>query len=96
MRSGRPFPPWDRRPRLRDDVLWAWEAFADLSTCRPGGEGVRAIPWTALNEYARAHGIWDAHRFERLIRAMDSEFMASVDRAGAAMTKRTVGRKAGA
>lgn len=50
-------------------------AFYDLQTCRPAGMSLGSIPWTAINEYARAKGIEDAERFERLIRAMDAAFL---------------------
>lgn len=57
-----------------------WDAFVELSTCRPGGEGVRAIPWTAIDQYARAHDVRDLEAFERMIRAMDSEYLRGFNR----------------
>ncbi len=56
---------------------WIMEAFRDLATCRPVGFGVAPIPWTAIHEYALAHGVSDEDRFVRLIRAMDDAILAA-------------------
>jgi hypothetical protein len=32
---------------------WVWEAFIDLSTCRPPAfEGINPVPWTVVKEWA--------------------------------------------
>jgi hypothetical protein len=50
-------------------------AFTELGTCR--GEGY--IPWTAIDQYARAYGYdqteEDYTRFLSLIRAMDNVYL---------------------
>jgi hypothetical protein len=60
---------------LRDDLVWIWEAFWELSSCRPQGMSVGPIPWTAIHEYMDAKEIAHAERFERLVRAMDAEVL---------------------
>ena len=75
VESGRPFKPWDNRPQVPPHLLWVWEAFGHLQTCRPVGMGLGPIPWTAINEWVRAKEVADVERFERLIRAMDNEVL---------------------
>lgn len=56
-----------------------WHAFAVLSTDRPSGWSLGPIPWSAIDRYARRHGIDGPDHFawfETLIMAMDREFMA--------------------
>lgn len=55
--------------------MWVWQAFNELQTCRPIGMSVGPIPWVAIDAYARAKDIAETERFERLIRALDSEFL---------------------
>jgi hypothetical protein len=77
-----------------------YEAFKELNTCRQG-EGLRSLPWTAINEYARQHGLDDdeVEDFRLLMRAMDEVWLAhyqtkAKDERRAAETKaRTKGRK---
>ena len=52
------------------------EAFWELNTDRPVGATVGAIPFTAIDCYARRHGYADPDEFGlflRLVRAMDGE-----------------------
>ena len=53
------------------------EAFHELSTCRPSGFGISAIPFVAIVEYAKLYGIEgeDFDDFLYVIRAMDSELL---------------------
>lgn len=46
------------------------EAWNELATCRT--ETGARIPWTAINDYADAHGITDVARFKWLVRAMEN------------------------
>lgn len=39
--------------------------------------GLGPIPWTAIHEWATAKNVADAERFERLIRAMDNEYLTA-------------------
>lgn len=77
MDAGRPFKPWDNRPQVPPHLLWVWEAFGQLQSCRPVGMGLGQIPWTAINKWVTAKEVADAERFETLIRAMDNEVLRS-------------------
>lgn len=52
-----------------------FQAFMDLTTCRaPGG----SIPWTAMHDWARIHGLSTVAEFDRfvaLIKAMDVAYL---------------------
>lgn len=61
------------RPPLPDEVVWLWDAFWDLSSCRASGFGAGPIPWTAIHEYATRYRL-TGDRFESfrtVIRRMD-------------------------
>lgn len=47
----------DRQPPHDDGVALCLTAWAELSTCRPIGMAVGPIPWTAIIEWARFHGL---------------------------------------
>jgi len=40
----------ENRPEI-DGVEWLWNAYIELSTCRPVGFGFAPIPWTAIQLY---------------------------------------------
>ena len=42
-----------------------------LNSCRPIGEGVGFIPWTAINEYAKRHDIEDFNMFCEVMQHLD-------------------------
>lgn len=55
-----------------------WGAFAELSSVRATGFAQGAIPWTAMDAYARRYGILDADDFALFtfyLRAMDAEWL---------------------
>ncbi len=55
-----------------------WEAYSDLSTCRPVSfGGPLPIPWSAIREYAEAHDLdgEQTESMEFLVRRMDAEFL---------------------
>lgn len=66
--------------RNRPDPLgygWLMQAFLQLSTCRSIGFSIGRIPWTATEEWARAHQLhvgekWVLHE---VIAAMDNVFI---------------------
>tara|TARA_R110000803_G_scaffold28011_5_gene65076 strand:- start:1317 stop:1637 length:321 start_codon:yes stop_codon:yes gene_type:complete len=66
-------------PNVRADLVQTYEAFGQVSTCRPagfGGEG--QIPWTVIMQYAdylEMDELDDRAEFTRLIRAMDREYL---------------------
>lgn len=68
--------PGDVEPNVGPFSFYV-EAFKELSTCRPSGFGVSAIPFMAIVEYAKLYGIEgeEFHEFLYLIRAMDSELI---------------------
>lgn len=51
------------------------DAFRELSTSRPGGMDVQAIPFTAIVEYFRIYELQDFDEFLYIIRTMDSAFL---------------------
>ena len=54
-----------------------WDAFLDLSTCRPTGMGMGPIPWSAIRDYAVTFD-FDVDQHEDLyhfIRVMDNAFI---------------------
>lgn len=56
-------------------------AFDRLSSCRPIGlDGPGPIPWTAIDSFARRHGVPgdDFELFEMAIEGMDTEYLAFI------------------
>jgi hypothetical protein len=51
---------------LRPHLLFYWDAFLHLNSCRPAGFSLAPIPWTSVRDYARAHGIEDADELAEL------------------------------
>ncbi len=51
------------------------DAFRELSSCRPGGMSLQAIPFTAIAEYSRIYELDDFEDFAYIIRRMDNAFM---------------------
>jgi hypothetical protein len=68
--------PEDAAPNVEPFMFYV-EAFQELSTCRPSGFGISAIPFVAVVEYAKLYGIEgeDFHEFLYIIRRMDSELL---------------------
>jgi len=52
-------------------LAWIYAAFWELSTCRTVGMSMGPIPWTAVNDYARAQDVISRERFLFLVRRMD-------------------------
>lgn len=75
---------WRDRMELPDDIQNApylefglelyYNAYIALNTCRQVGFGFAPIPWTAIDQYARAHDFADDQRLalEHYIRKMDN------------------------
>lgn len=56
-RERRPLPPAiQNAPDLEMGLELFYGAFFDLTSCRSLGMGLGPIPWTAVNQYARAYG----------------------------------------
>ena len=62
---------------LRAHLAFYFNAFAELHGCRSAGLSEGAIPWTALDAYARRHGIagLEFEDFSYLVRALDDEWL---------------------
>ena len=80
-KRGLPLPEFIRNaPVLLPGLDIYYEAFQELSTCRPyiGLEGVPGpIPWTAVDRYGVSKGFdGEAQDYlEKLVRALDDEFL---------------------
>lgn len=64
-------------PELALGLEFIYTAFWELSTCRPIGMGMGAIPWSAIYDYAAVHGL-DADETEDLayfVRKLDEKFL---------------------
>ncbi len=51
------------------------DAFRELSTCRPSGLGLGAIPFTAIVEYSRIYELGDFDDFFYIIRKLDNTWI---------------------
>lgn len=67
----------ESRVSVRADLLLYWRAFFDLSTCRSSGLERGAIPWMAMDAWAKRVGLnGDAfERFVSAIRVMDGAYL---------------------
>lgn len=69
-------------PDLAPGLGWYLDAFAELASCRPMAmSGIGPIPWTALDTYARRHGIAGEafETFALLIAALDTAWLAHIE-----------------
>lgn len=64
-------------PILLPGLQFYYQAFLDLSTCRPLGMPEGPIPWSAINIYAERQDLTDDdyERFFTLLRAMDAAYL---------------------
>ena len=78
LRSRRALPKKiENAPSLMMGLELYWDAFLDLSTCRPTGMGMGPIPWSAIRDYAVTFD-FDEDQHEDLyhfIRVMDNAFI---------------------
>lgn len=66
-----------KAPILNPSLIFYWEAFVHLSTCRSVGMAEGPIPWLAIHEYANRFSL-DSDSFDRLLKiisAMDREYL---------------------
>lgn len=78
MREGLPLPPKiANAPQLQMGLELYYDAFWELSTCRPTGWGLGPIPWHAMHEYAVAFGFDSEQRdwLFYLIRELDQAYL---------------------
>lgn len=66
--------PQDLEPDVHGFEFY-FDAFRELSTCRPGGLDLQAIPFTAIVEYSRIYETGDLDEFIYVIRLMDNIFL---------------------
>jgi hypothetical protein len=78
MKRRQPLPKKiQEAPELALGLELYWDAFWDLSTCRPGGFGATAIPWLAIRDYGVTFE-YDEEQMDDLFhftRVMDNEFI---------------------
>lgn len=76
--SGIPLPEKiQNAPELQPGLELYYTAFLELSTCRPPGWSVSAIPWTAIAEYGKLNG-FEGEQLDDLFtftRAMDTAYL---------------------
>lgn len=79
-------------PELDPWLELYWEAYQDLSTCRPAGfSGVSPIPWLSVKEYAEAND-YDEEQASDLAyftRIMDRAFLQWYEKQHGHKQKRT-------
>lgn len=71
-----------KAPDLAPRLAFVWSAFWELNSCRQAGMQLGPIPWTAIDRWAESEGLADRERFRRLIRALDIEFVDSMEDEG--------------
>jgi len=64
------------------------EAFRELSSCRPGGMDVQAIPFTAIHTYCQVYAIEDFDDFLYIIRELDTAYLGLVEEEGKKKSKK--------
>ena len=64
--DGEDIPEYDSRPLLYPDLHPEYRAFLELSSQRPAGFGVGAIPFSEIKAYMEIHGIFDDSDYKLL------------------------------
>lgn len=67
--------PEDQEPEIEGFEFYV-DAFRELSTSRPTGLDLGAIPFTAIAEYSRIYELRDFDEFAYVIRSMDRVFLS--------------------
>jgi hypothetical protein len=78
MRERLPFPERiANAPRLQIGLELYYEAFWELGSCRAFGMSLGPIPWTAIQDYARAFDLDEKQREDLVyyVRVMDLEYL---------------------
>jgi len=63
------------RPKLKHHLIFYWNAFWTLSTCRPIGMGEGPIPWTSVAQYVETYDLPDLDSMWSIIQNMDSVYI---------------------
>lgn len=66
--------PEDEEPNIEGFEFYI-DAFRELSTSRPVGMEISAIPFTAISEYFKIYELQDFDEFLYIIRLMDRTFL---------------------
>lgn len=83
MRERRPVPPSiANAPELRFGLEMYYGAYLDLMTCRTLGMGLGPIPWTAINQYAKAYDYTEEQEddLQFYISRMDNAYLEAVSK----------------
>lgn len=78
------------KPILLPGLHFIYSAFWELTTCRQIGMVEGPIPWTAIYQYALAHGIHDSDEIDRLsalVKHMDMRYLTHVRKKNKGATK---------
>lgn len=87
MRDGIPLPQRiQNAPQMGFGLHFYFAAFLELSSCRQIGYAPGPIPWTAVQEYARTHGLdeeqcEDMHIF---VQEMDTVYVSHMSKKASA------------
>ncbi len=68
----------EEKPEVRPDLWLYWEAYLDLTGTRTVGFGIGPIPWTAIDGFARRHGLNGPDEFltlKDIVWGIDRAFM---------------------
>jgi hypothetical protein len=70
------------KPDLHPDLWPVWRGWHDLNAGRPVGMAAGGLPWSEMSQWCEDHGIGGADRLRwcRLFRAMDSAFLAHINK----------------
>jgi len=82
-------------PPLNGHLLFYWEAFGDLGSCRSVGMALGRIPWTAVKTYGETYGIDDPDElaaFTEIIARMDQAYLECQRESEAAEEARSRGQ----
>lgn len=85
MRERRPVPPSIlNAPELRFGLEMYYGAFLDLLTCRAIGTALGPIPWTAINQYAKAYDYTDEQEddLQFYVSRMDNAYLEHLRKKG--------------
>lgn len=66
--------PKDEEPCI-SGLEYYWEAWRELSTCRPVGMGLGPIPFTAMKEYFDIYPSGEFVEFHYIMRRLDDSFL---------------------
>lgn len=75
IEDGLPVPAMDSRPKLKESLLFYYEAFNFLASRRQYGMGANPIPTSEMESYLRVYPWYDPHLFLRYISSLDNAYL---------------------